>query len=107
MPSIRLELKLDDSANVREIIDTLNRFQRELEWLLNGNLDNENISQGVLEWNGGTVSGNVVFNGTVQRTSFSPFGSVNVNISSATDVYALQGDLNGLILSLKSIGIIN
>lgn len=48
MPTIRFDIKLPDNATADDVADAMARLKRDLEWLLNGNLDNKNVRYSVL-----------------------------------------------------------
>lgn len=74
MPIIRFDIKLPDKATIDDVADALARLKREMEWLVNGNLDVNNI-----------------------RTD-----KVTQADSTATDVAGLRADFNTLLDTLRS-----
>jgi hypothetical protein len=102
MPNIKVNVKLPDDATNTQIIDAFLKLQREMEWLLNGNLDEKNIRK--MSFQSGTVQGDVTFEGNVN------FGGANIgtvqNNSTATDVTQLRNDFNQLLDKLRAMKII-
>ena len=101
MPIVRLNVNVPDNASTRDIADAMARLQRELEWLLNGNLDGENVKSI------GTVTGNVTFSGTVKFGDGTAIGTVAQSDSVAMDITALKNDFNALLQKLRDFNILN
>ena len=101
MPLIRLDLQLPDSATQRDILDALAKAKRELEWLLNGNLDEKNMRTLT-----NVTFGDVAFNGNITIAGGPAIGSLMQNDSTATDVAGLRQDFNALLFKLREYNIL-
>lgn len=102
MPNIKIDIRLPDDATNTQIVDVILNMQRQLEWLLNGNLDSQNIKK--MSFQSGTVQGDMTFEGNVN------FGGTNIgtvqNNSTATDVTQLRSDFNQLLENLRNMNIL-
>ena len=73
MATVRFDILIPDNATADDVADALVRLKRELEYIINGNLDTRNIK-------------------TVQVTQAD---------STATDVAGLRADFNTLLATLR------
>jgi hypothetical protein len=94
MAIIKLDISLPENATNEQISDALLKLKRELEWLLNGNLDEKNMKK-VLNVTSLTIS-----EGT-------PLNTLTMNDSSATTVDGLRNDFNTLLQKLRASNILN
>lgn len=94
MPTIKFDLRIPENAKPNEIADALVKASRELEWLLNGQLDNENLVGNL------NVQSITIDSGT-------PFNTVTINNSTATTVDDLRTDFNALLAVLRQSNILN
>ena len=103
MPTIKVNVKLPDEATNKDIIDAFLKLQRELEWLLNGNLDEKNIKK--MTFQSGTVQGDVTFEGNVNFGGVN-LGSIEQGDSIASDLTQLKNDFNQLLENLRNFNIL-
>jgi hypothetical protein len=94
MAIIKLDISLPENATNEQISDALLKLKRELEWLLNGNLDEKNMKK-VLNVTSLTIS-----EGT-------PLNTLTMNDSAATTVDGLRNDFNTLLQKLRASNILN
>lgn len=94
MAIARLDISIPENASKEQVADALLKLKRELEWLLNGNLDEKNIKS-VL---------NVT---TLTISSGTPLNTVAVNNSTASTVTDLRNDFNALLTVLRESNILN
>jgi hypothetical protein len=104
MPIMKFDLRIRDGATTSEIADALTKFNRELQWLLNGNLDAKNVKS--MQFQGAVIEGTVRFDGDVTIKDGTPIGTLSVNESEAIDFTQLKADYNQLIQVLKQYNII-
>lgn len=99
MPVVKFQLNIPNNANMEQIADVLARFQRELEWLLNGNLDSSNMKT--------TFTKDVTFTKQVLiGDNGVPIGASTMTDSTAVNVTALRDDFNTLLGILRSYNIL-
>jgi hypothetical protein len=94
MAIIKLDISLPENATNEQISDALLKLKRELEWLLNGNIDDKNLKT-VLNVTSLTIS-----EGT-------PLNTLTMNDSAATTVEGLRNDFNTLLQKLRASNILN
>lgn len=105
MPIMKFDLRIKDGATTSEITDALVKFQRELQWLVNGNLDAKNIKS--MQFQSATVTGTVHFEGDVTIKGGTSLGTLAINDSSAPDLTELKNDFNQLLQVLRDYNILN
>jgi hypothetical protein len=105
MPKLRLDLQIPDSATMLDVVDALVKSQRELEWLLNGTLDEVNIKR--MSFREGVVTGDITFEGEVSIKGGTALGAVSLSDSTAADVITLRDDYNQLLNILRNNNILN
>lgn len=94
MAIARLDISIPENASKEQVADALLKLKRELEWLLNGNLDEKNIKSAL----------NVT---TLTISSGTPLNTVAVNNSTASTVTDLRNDFNALLAVLRESNILN
>lgn len=106
MPTMRFNLRLPSNATTSDITNALTRFSRDLEWLLNGNLDERNIKNVKLVGEV-TFEQSVVLNGDVILGSGTALGTHQLADSTANDVATLKSDFNQLLAYLRDYNILS
>lgn len=105
MPILKFDIRVSDNASKEELSDALVKLARELEWLINGNLDEKNVKS--MRFMSGTVIGDVRFEGNVRVGDGIPLGTIELDDSIATNLTELKTDLNELLAVLRSIHILH